>query len=496
MHFPSSREAWKKARDRLAFEELFYLQYQVILQKKMSGESLPAVAMPIDQDRLDSLIKNYYQNLPYRLTGAQQKVMNEIARDMSLSSPMNRLVQGDVGAGKTEVALFSALIAVENGFQTVLMAPTEILATQHYEKLSKRFEVLGKKTGFLAGKIKGKAREKVLKALAEGNIDLLIGTHAVFQDEIKIKKLGLVIIDEQHRFGVNQRDRLRHTGQQTEIPHLLVLSATPIPRSLSLTLYGHLNISILDELPPGRKPIQTIFYEEKNRMQAYAVAKQQLQKKFQVYAVFPLIEESDLSPLKAATIEKEKIQALLPEYRVALIHGQMKPAQKTEIMQQFRDRLFDILVATTVIEVGVDVPTATVMIIENAQRYGLSQLHQLRGRVGRGSDQSFCLLIGKTSTPESKKRLQAMVETTDGFKLAELDLQLRGSGDLIGTRQSGLPDLGVADLIRDLPLVEKAKSYVENILKEDQIHRDPKYQLLLKEIDRKKNREFLRSQLN
>jgi ATP-dependent DNA helicase RecG len=261
-------------------------------------------------------------------------------------------------------------------------------------------------------------------------------------------------------------------------------------------LYGHLNISILDELPPGRKPIQTIFYEEKNRMQAYMVAKNQLQKKAQVYAVFPLIDESDVSPLKAATIEKEKIQSLFPEYKVGLIHGQMKPAQKTEIMQKFRDKEFDLLVATTVIEVGVDVPSATVMIIENAQRYGLSQLHQLRGRVGRGSEQSFCLLIGKTSTPESKKRLQAMVETTDGFKLAELDLQLRGSGDLIGTRQSGLPDLMVADLIKDLPLVEKAKSYVERILENDEIHKAPQYQLLLKEINRKKNREFLRAQLN
>ncbi len=489
MHFPSSREAWKKARDRLAFEELFYLQYQVILQKKSSGENLPAVSMKTQTGA-------YLEKLPYQLTGAQQKVMNEIAKDMSQSSPMNRLVQGDVGAGKTEVALFSALIAIENGFQVVLMAPTEILATQHYEKLTKRLESLGKTSGFLAGKIKGKAREKVLKELAEGKIDLLIGTHAVFQDEIKIKKLGLVIIDEQHRFGVNQRDRLRHTGQQSEVPHLLVLSATPIPRSLSLTLYGHLNISILDELPPGRKPIQTIFYEEKNRMQAYMVAKSQLQKKSQVYAVFPLIEESEVSPLKAATIEKEKIQNLFPEYKVGLIHGQMKPAQKTEIMQQFRNKEFDLLVATTVIEVGVDVPAATVMIIENAQRYGLSQLHQLRGRVGRGSDQSFCLLIGKTSTPESKKRLQAMVETTDGFKLAELDLQLRGSGDLIGTRQSGLPDLMVADLIKDLPLVEKAKSYVEKILENDAIHQQPAYQLLLREINRKKNREFLRAQLN
>ncbi len=465
IHFPESQEQLQKAQARLKFEELFFIQlrllvYKITRMKRSKGRIFTRVGNYVNEF--------YKKKLPFELTGAQKKVIREIRADMGSGSQMNRLLQGDVGSGKTLVALMSALIALDNGYQTCLMAPTEILANQHFNTISRMLEGLNVQINLLTGSTKSTERKVIHENLINGNLHLLIGTHALIEDNVRFKNLALVIIDEQHRFGVAQRAKL--WVKNITPPHILVMTATPIPRTLAMTLYGDLDISIIDELPPGRKPVKTYHYYDSARLKLFGFIKDQIKQGRQIYIVYPLIKESEKLDLKDLLDGYESIQRAfpLPDYAISIVHGKMKAKEKEYEMQRFIKGETQIMVATTVIEVGVDIPNASVMVIENAERFGLSQLHQLRGRVGRGADQSYCILMSHDKlSNEARSRLNTMVNTNDGFEIAEADLRLRGPGDLQGTQQSGLLDLKIANIIKDEKILKYARNLAREILDKD-----------------------------
>lgn len=458
IHFPETPALLTHARRRLVFDEFFYLQLG-FLQRRQEQKHLEKSAIFLPQGKL---IENFNQLLPFKLTNAQQRVINEILEDLNSSTPMNRLVQGDVGAGKTIVAVFSILAAIQSGYQAALMAPTEVLAEQHYRKLVTWFNLLHLPVELLTGSTKIAKRREIHSQLETGELPLLVGTHALIQDKVNFQRLGLVVIDEQHRFGVQQRAKLLAKGQS---PHVLTMTATPIPRTLALTLHGDLDVSQIDELPPGRQPIQTTALMGKERTQAYDLIRREVAQGRQAYIIFPMIEESEKLDVRAAVEEHKKLsETVFPQFNIGLLHGRMSSSEKDEILTNFRDNKSQIIVSTTVIEVGVDVPNATVMLIENAERFGLSQLHQLRGRVGRGSHQSYCLLMSNSKTPDSRQRLSVLEQSQDGFFISEMDLRFRGPGTVLGTRQSGLPDFALASLVEDQEILELARSAAEKIL--------------------------------
>ena len=488
VHFPRNARFMQNARARLKFEELFYIQLQLLRQQKRR-ELNAGFRMPLVGNRFHAL----YKSLPFELTNAQKRVIREIHEDLKSGHQMNRLLQGDVGSGKTLVALLCCLLAVDNGFQTCIMAPTEILANQHYETLKTFLAPLGDSVhvALLTGSTTKKQRVLLHDLLRSGRIDILIGTHALLEDEVQWQRLGFVIVDEQHRFGVAQRAKLWAKSPQGELafPHILVMTATPIPRTLAMTLYGDLHVSIIDELPPGRKPIQTIHYSIQRRQQVYAFLRKQINEGRQIYVVYPLIKENPKMELQDLQNGYNEFCEAFPEYRISMVHGQMRAADKDLQMQRFASGETQILVATTVIEVGVNVPNASVMVVQNAERFGLSQLHQLRGRVGRGADQSYCLLLTRMElSKETRERMEIMVATNDGFRIAEADLKLRGPGDIEGTAQSGLPfQLQIANLATDGQLLSVAREAAQSILDldpmlEQERHRIYKHQLDLLRI--------------
>ena len=479
IHFPQNPELLRKAQYRLKFEELFYVQLNILRYTQDRRRKYRGLVF----ERVGEVFNTFYsQNLPFQLTNAQKRVIKEIRKDMGSGRQMNRLLQGDVGSGKTLVALMSMLIALDNGYQACIMAPTEILAAQHYETMTRLLFGMNVRVELLTGSIKGKKREEILHNLLTGDVDILIGTHAVLEDTVHFSSLGMVVIDEQHRFGVAQRAKL--WSKNTCPPHVLVMTATPIPRTLAMTLYGDLDVSVIDELPPGRKPIQTIHQFDNRRPSLYAGIRKQIAEGRQVYIVYPLIKESEKMDIKNLEDGYENICAEFADCKVSKVHGQMKPAEKDAEMQRFVNGETQIMVATTVIEVGVNVPNASVMVIENAERFGLSQLHQLRGRVGRGADQSYCILVTSYKLSEdTRKRLEIMVQTNDGFEIAEADLKLRGPGDLEGTQQSGIAfDLKIADIARDGQLLQYVREVAACIVDEDPNGQLPEYQILWQQL--------------
>ena len=485
IHFPQNPDVLRKAQYRLKFEELFYIQLNILRYTKERRNKFRGLVF----GRIGDVFLTFFnQYLPFELTGAQKRVIKEMRKDMGSGKQMNRLLQGDVGSGKTLVALMTMLIALDNGYQACLMAPTEILATQHHETIANFLKDMDVRVELLTGSVKGKKRERILEGLAEGDVKILIGTHAVIEDTVNFKALGLVVIDEQHRFGVAQRAKL--WSKNNCPPHILVMTATPIPRTLAMTLYGDLDVSVIDELPPGRKPIQTIHQFDNRRLAMYQFVRKEIQAGRQVYIVYPLIQENEKMDLKNLEDGYVNICEIFPEYRVSKVHGKMKPAEKDAEMQRFVNNETQIMVATTVIEVGVNVPNASVMIIENAERFGLSQLHQLRGRVGRGADQSYCVLVtGYKLSDDTRKRMQIMVDTNDGFEIAEADLKLRGPGDLEGTQQSGVAfDLKIADIAKDGQLLQYVRTIAENIIDADPANNMPENAIIwkrLKELSKK-----------
>ena len=464
VHYPKTAEELQSARFRLKFEELFYVQLNILRyasdqKKKYRGDTFP---------RIGEIFNSFYSDhLPFSLTDAQKRVMREIRSDLGSGRQMNRLLQGDVGSGKTLVALMTMLIALDNGYQACIMAPTEILAEQHLATIREFLGDMDIRVELLTGIVKGKRRKTVLDGLASGSVDILVGTHAVIEDTVQFSKLGLVVVDEQHRFGVAQRARLWSKSQNP--PHVLVMTATPIPRTLAMTIYGDLDVSVIDQLPPGRKPIVTIHKYNNQTTSLYSGIRQQIKEGRQVYIVFPLIKESEKLDIQNLEEGFEILKEVFPEFRLSKVHGKMKPAEKDEEMQKFVNGETQILVATTVREVGVNVPNASVMVILNAERFGLSQLHQLRGRVGRGASQSYCILVTKPQlTNETRKRIDIMCDTNDGFLIAEADLKLRGPGDLEGTQQSGMAfDLKIADIARDGQIVQMAREEAQKIIEQD-----------------------------
>ena len=480
VHYPHTQMEMQKARERLKFEELFYVQLNILRytanhRRKYRGYLLPRIG-----EHFNSFFK---QNLKFELTGAQKRVMHEIQADMNTGRQMNRLVQGDVGSGKTLVALMAMLIAVDNGFQACMMAPTEILAEQHLATIKDFLKGLNVRVELLTGIVKGKKRKEILEGVVTGDVHILVGTHAVIEDTVQFHNLGLAVVDEQHRFGVAQRAKL--WAKNLNPPHILVMTATPIPRTLAMTIYGDLDVSVIDELPPGRKPIQTLHKYDNQMTTLYNGIRQQIKLGRQVYIVYPLISESEKMDLKNLEDGFEQLQNIFPDYKMSKVHGRMKPAEKEAEMQRFASGETQILVATTVIEVGVNVPNASVMVIMEAQRFGLSQLHQLRGRVGRGADQSYCILVsGHELSAETRKRLEIMTETNDGFRIAEADLKLRGPGDLEGTQQSGLAfDLKIADIARDGQLVQLARDEAQKIIDEDPECNSQRHALLWRRLN-------------
>jgi len=478
IHFPNNKDELEQARTRLKFEELFFLQLLFALRRATTQREVR-----LFEYKTESLLpRTLVNSLPFSLTNAQKRVIREIVTDLRSPHPMNRLLQGDVGSGKTIVALLTALMAIDSGLQVAFMAPTEILAEQHYRTISTYLQNIPVTVRMLIGGQKKSERETILEELRNGSANLVVGTHALVEEGVTFKKLGLVIIDEQHRFGVMHRATLRAKGTT---PDVLVMTATPIPRTLAMTLYGDLDVSVIDEMPANRKPIRTALRTERDKPKVYAFLRDEVQHGRQAYIVFPLIEESEKVDLKAAKKEYERLQEeVFPDLRLGLLHGKLSTQEKDEVMQKFKNREYDILVATTVIEVGIDVPNATVMMIENAARFGLAQLHQLRGRVGRGADQSYCILIadyewydkhrkGKDALEVldekeiARKRLETMVSTTDGFKIAEVDLKLRGPGDIFGTRQSGMPELKIANIVEDIQLLDIARKEAFKLTQED-----------------------------
>lgn len=475
IHYPHSLDELQRAQVRLKFEELFYVQLNILRyahdrRQKYRGYSFHQVGQVFHQF--------YKNNLPFALTGAQKRVMHEIRADMDSGKQMNRLLQGDVGSGKTLVALMTMLIAIGNGFQACIMAPTEILAEQHFATIKEFLHDMPVEVALLTGIVKGKRRQNLLERLAKGEINILVGTHAVIEDTVQFAHLGLAVVDEQHRFGVAQRARLWAKSEQP--PHILVMTATPIPRTLAMTIYGDLDVSVIDELPPGRKPIETLHKYDTQITSLYQGIRQQIEQGRQVYVVFPLIKENEKNDLKDLEKGYESLCEIFPQYAISKVHGKLKPAEKEEEMRKFVQGETQILVATTVIEVGVNVPNASVMVIMDAQRFGLSQLHQLRGRVGRGAKQSYCILVtGYKLSEETRKRIDIMCETNDGFRIAEADLKLRGPGDLEGTLQSGIAfDLKIADIARDGQLVQMAREVAQKIIESDPLGENPAHQML------------------
>ncbi len=476
IHFPSSPEMLSRAKMRLKFEELFYMQLEHQLLKNFRTEKSKGFVFSTVGDAFNDFYNNY---LPFTLTNAQKRVIKEIRQDMRTTHQMNRLLQGDVGSGKTLVALFTMLIAIDNGFQAAIMVPTEILAQQHYFSIKKFLGDMPIKVALLTGSTKQKERKVIHPLLENGEINIIIGTHSLLEDKVKFSNLGLCVIDEQHRFGVGQRAKMWTKNHMP--PHILVMTATPIPRTLAMTVYGDLDCSVIDELPPGRKPIQTVHFFDKSRLRVFDFIRKQVKAGRQVYIVYPLIKESETLDLKDLMDGYESIvrDFPLPEYQISIVHGKMKPADKEYEMNRFKEGITNIMVSTTVIEVGVDVPNASVMIIENAERFGLSQLHQLRGRVGRGADQSYCLLMTSYKlSAEGKVRIETMCQTNDGFEIAEADLKLRGPGDIAGTQQSGLLDLKIADIVKDEPILKASRSLAIQIAQEDPTLSLPKHRLL------------------
>jgi len=488
IHFPKSTDALAKAQFRLKFEELFFIQLQLISKNLIRKQKIKGHAFTQVGDKFTTFFE---QHLPFDLTNAQKRVLKEIRNDMGKPAQMNRLLQGDVGSGKTIVAFMSMLLAIDNGFQACLMAPTEILANQHFVGLGELAARLGIEIRLLTGSTKTAARKEIHEGLENGALQILVGTHALLEDKVQFANLGLAIIDEQHRFGVAQRSKLWHKNEIP--PHVLVMTATPIPRTLAMSLYGDLDISVIDELPPGRKPIQTVHRFDANRLRVWKFMKDEIAKGRQIYVVFPLIKESEKLDFKNLMEGYEGISRdfPLPQYAISIVHGQMKPSEKDSEMKRFSEGKTQIMVATTVIEVGVNVPNASVMIIESAERFGLSQLHQLRGRVGRGAEQSFCILMTSHQlSSDSKTRMETMCSTNDGFEIAEVDLKLRGPGDLLGTQQSGILQLRIADLVRDRDLLQIARHEASKLLKADVRLELPEHQNLRKaylELVKKKN---------
>lgn len=479
IHFPANPELLRKAQYRLKFEELFYVQLNILRYSKDRQQKYRGYIF----ETVGEIFNTFYsKNLPFELTGAQKRVLKEIRQDMGNGRQMNRLLQGDVGSGKTLVALMSMLIALDNGFQACLMAPTEILANQHYETIRELLYGMNVRVELLTGSVSKKKREPILTGLLTGDVHILIGTHAVIEDTVKFSSLGYVVVDEQHRFGVAQRARL--WSKNVQPPHVLVMTATPIPRTLAMTLYGDLDVSVIDELPPGRKPITTVHQFDNRRESLFNSVRKQIAEGRQVYIVYPLIKESEKIDLK--NLEEGYLQICdeFPHTNVCKVHGKMKAAEKDEQMQLFISGEAKIMVATTVIEVGVNVPNASVMIIENAERFGLSQLHQLRGRVGRGADQSYCILVTTYKlTDETRKRLEIMVRTNDGFEIAEADLKLRGPGDLEGTQQSGIAfDLKIADIARDGQLLQYVRNIAQEIVDADPTAQSPENETLWRQL--------------
>ncbi|MCU6768611.1 ATP-dependent DNA helicase RecG [Barnesiella propionica] len=481
IHFPLSVDKLRLAEFRLKFEELFYLQLHILRYTQLRSRKLGGFVFKHIGDYFNSF---YHDVLPFELTEAQKRVIREIRSDVGSGRQMNRLLQGDVGSGKTLVALMCMLMALDNGFQACLMAPTEILATQHYETIRQLTEPIGIRTGLLTGSTRKKERETLLNELLTGEIHLLIGTHALIEDTVNFSNLGMVIIDEQHRFGVAQRAKL---WKKNKIPpHVLVMTATPIPRTLAMTVYGDLDVSVIDELPPGRKPVQTLLQYDNKRSTLYTSLRRQIELGRQIYIVYPLIQESEKSDLKNLNDGYNHIREVFPEYKVCMVHGKMKPAEKDTEMQKFASGEAQIMVATTVIEVGVNVPNASVMVIENAERFGLSQLHQLRGRVGRGADQSYCILMTSYKiTQDTRKRLEIMAETNDGFRISEADLQMRGPGDMEGTQQSGIAfNLKIANIAKDGQILQLARDMAREIIENDPYLEQPQHYILKKELNR------------
>lgn len=467
VHFPETQELLEQARFSLIFEELFLIQLKLVRLREQNAQNHSALALKTKED---GLVKQFINALPFELTSAQKKAVNEILHDLNSDIPMARLLQGDVGSGKTVVATIMLLAGVENGYQGALMAPTEILAQQHYNNLQQWLTPMGVSVGLFLGSQGKKIREKFRTDLRNGQMNIAVGTHALIQDDVDFSNLGAIVVDEQHRFGVKQRNVLKKKSQN---PQMLTMTATPIPRTLALTVHGDLDLTIIDELPKGRKPIKTSLVTSHRGV--YELIKSEVEAGRQAYVVYPLIEESETLSAKAATIEAERLQnEVFPQFKIGLLHGKLKNDEKEQVMQDFKNKKYNILVSTTVVEVGVDVPNATVMLIENAERFGLSQLHQLRGRVGRNSLQSYCILHTSTKSQETRERLNIMTQTNDGFVIAEKDLQLRGPGEFLGTRQSGLPDLIISDIVRDAKILEMARNEAIDFVKSNKIEKYPK----------------------
>ena len=483
IHFPANPDELERARYRLKFEELFYIQLNLLRFKTNRNLKIHGFVFSCVGQNFNNF---YYNNLPFKLTEAQKRVMREIRKDLGSGKQMNRLLQGDVGSGKTLVALMSMLIAIDNGYQACVMAPTEILASQHYQTICKFLEGIDIKIRLLTGSSKKNSRKSIAESLLDKSLNILIGTHALLEENVQFQNLGLVIIDEQHRFGVEQRARLWQKNLNP--PHILVMTATPIPRTLAMTLYGDLDVSVIDELPPGRVPVKTMHFTDSERNKVFGFIRNQIAENRQIYIVYPLIRESETLDYKDLEDGWDTISRVFPapRYCISIVHGKMTPSEKEQSMKLFKDGYAHILIATTVIEVGVDIPNATVMVIESAERFGLSQLHQLRGRVGRGADQSYCILMSSDKlSKDAAKRIEVMIKTSDGFEIAETDLQLRGPGDIEGTQQSGIPfDLKIASLSKDGQIIEYVRHIAENILSEDPLLEEDKNQMLGIELKR------------
>ncbi|WP_188599593.1 ATP-dependent DNA helicase RecG [Polaribacter pacificus] len=493
IHFPKSQELLAKAHTRLKFEELFFIQLQLLRKKLIRQSKFKGFVF----ENVGTHFNNFYkEHLPFDLTNAQKRVLKEIRKDVASGVHMNRLLQGDVGSGKTIVALLSMLLAIDNGFQAALIAPTEILATQHYNALAEMVTPLGLSISLLTGSVKAKQRRIIHQQLEEGSLHILVGTHALLEDKVQFQNLGIAIIDEQHRFGVAQRSKMWQKGNVALKlpPHILVMTATPIPRTLAMSLYGDLDISVIDELPPGRKEVKTVHRYDSNRLAVFKFLKDEIAKGRQVYVVYPLIQESAAMDYKDLMDGYESISRDFPQpqYQISIVHGKMKPEDKEYEMQRFVKGETHIMVATTVIEVGVNVPNASVMVVESSERFGLSQLHQLRGRVGRGADQSFCILMTDFKlSDDAKIRLKTMVDTSDGFQIAEVDLKLRGPGNLMGTQQSGVVNLKIADLVKDTAILTKARNMAMAILQDDADLSKPENSLLKKTYTELQKRQGL-----